>query len=282
MRVPCVCAVALTLPFSQFISIIKNYCFVARRVSLRYNICLYYIFFQQFFWENSYILFDAVVHSHGHPWSFLPTVTWSWQGFLSDLVPTSTSLAWSLAASSPSKTMCVVLFPVSKRISILRLEKGIFVDTSVYFVAILHLFSQFLSIVLQSGGQLLNVTFSFLSAWCIRRPGCVPIRVSCRCVIDVVWLCLVCCIRLIRILMTVCSARFQLLLLEFYILEQRSQVLHWSFVELELCFHQFSVGHVLVGFGQFINNFVIPAWACAAGFNNNNNSRCLWGYENNL
>ena len=36
-------------------------------------------------------------------------------GFISELVPTSTSLARSSAASSPSKTMCVVLFSVSVR-----------------------------------------------------------------------------------------------------------------------------------------------------------------------
>ena len=37
----------------------------------------------------------------------------------------------------------------------------------------------------------------------------------------------------------------------------------------ELCFLPFSVAYVFVGLGQqFINNFVFPAWACAAGFNN--------------
>ena len=46
----------------------------------------------------------------------LPIVTWSSQGFLSERAPTSTSLAWSLTASSPSKTMCVVLFPVYYRV----------------------------------------------------------------------------------------------------------------------------------------------------------------------
>ena len=47
----------------------------------------------------------------------------------------------------------------------------------------------------------------------------------------------------------------------------------------ELCF-QFSVVLVLVGLRkQFINNFVFPTWACAAGFNNynNNNSRFSTG-----
>ena len=41
-----------------------------------------------------------------------------------------------------------------------------------------------LSIVLRCGGQLLNVTFSFLSARCIRWPSFVLIRISCCCVID--------------------------------------------------------------------------------------------------
>ena len=45
-----------------------------------------------------------------------------------------------------------------------------------YFVAILHLFSQSLSIVLMCGGQLL-VTFSFLSTRYIWWPGFVPIKV---------------------------------------------------------------------------------------------------------
>ena len=49
-----------------------------------------------------------------------------------------------------------------------------------YFVDILHLFSQSFSIVLWCGGQLLNVTFSFLSARCIRWPGFVSIRISFR------------------------------------------------------------------------------------------------------
>ena len=40
-------------------------------------------------------------------------VTWFCLGFPFALVPTSTFLAWSLTADSPSKTMCVVLSPVS-------------------------------------------------------------------------------------------------------------------------------------------------------------------------
>ena len=37
-----------------------------------------------------------------------------------------------------------------------------------------------------------------------------------------------------------------------------------------------SVAHVLVGLRkQFIDNFVFPTWAGAAGFNNNNNNNSL-------
>ena len=38
-------------------------------------------------------------------------VTWSCLGFLSEFVPTSTSLAWRLTECLPSKTVCMVLFP---------------------------------------------------------------------------------------------------------------------------------------------------------------------------
>ena len=41
---------------------------------------------------------------------------------------------------------------------------------------------------------------------------------------------------------------------------------------LPCVYFQFSVAQVLVGLRkQFINNFVFPTWACATGFNNNNN-----------
>ena len=155
---------------------------------------------------------------------------------------------------------------------------------------ILHLFSQSLSIVLWCGGQLLNVTFSFFSARCIRWPDFVPISVSCRCVI--------------RTLITVCSASFHLLLREFDIPEMLPQLIDFSlkyqgierpnliglscrlmfdcgrtFPTLcltperwkgsrlqstvdcfpELCFLQFSVAQVLVGLRkQFIINFIFP------------------------
>ena len=92
--------------------------------------------------------------------STLPMVTWSCLGFLSELVPTSTSLVCKLTFED---NVCGSAYSVSQRIGILRLMKLIFVDKSVYFIAILHLFSQSFNIVLQCGGQLLNVTISFLS-----------------------------------------------------------------------------------------------------------------------
>ena len=98
-------------------------------------------------------------------------VTWSCLGFLSKLVPTSTSLACSLTASSPSKTMWVVLFPVSLRELVFRGWWNIYLWTPLcYFITILHLFTQSLSTVLQREGQLLNVTCSFLSTRCIQWP----------------------------------------------------------------------------------------------------------------
>ena len=43
---------------------------------------------------------------------------------------------------------------------------------------------------------------------------------------------------------------------------------------LELCFLQYFVAYVLVGLRkQFMNNFVLPTWACTAGFNNNTNNK---------
>ena len=126
----------------------------------------------------------------------LPMVTWSCLGFLSDLVPTSTSLAWSMTESLPPRTMCVVLFPMSLREFVRWNWWNVYLWTPLcYFVTILHLFSQSLSIVLRCEGQLQNV---FLSARCVQWPGFAVIRGSCHCVIDVVLLGLVCCTRLMQ------------------------------------------------------------------------------------
>ena len=102
-------------------------------------------------------------------------------------------LGVKMTENSPLKTMCMVLFHVSLREFVfLRLDKCIILWTPLcYCFGILHLFSKSLSIVLPRGGQLLNVTFRFLTARCIRWPGLVQIRVSSRCVIDVVRLGLV-------------------------------------------------------------------------------------------
>ena len=62
--------------------------------------------------------------------------------------------------------------------------------------------------ILRCGGQLLNVHCSFQTARCIRWPGIALIRVSCLCVIDVMLLNCVCCSRLIRTRITVCSVIF--------------------------------------------------------------------------
>ena len=70
--------------------------------------------------------------------------------------------------------------------------------------------------------------FLLLERQVIRWPGFVPIRVSCCCVIDVVWLGLVSCAKLIRTLIAVCSASFHLLLLEIDIPELWAQLIHWS------------------------------------------------------
>ena len=150
-----------------------------------------------------------------------------------------------------------------------------------------------LKCVVRCVGQLLNVTFSFLNARCIPWPGFVLIRVSCRCVIDVVWLGLVCCTRLLP----PASTRVRQP-------ELRPQLIHWNlkyhgierpnllglscllrfdsrttFPTLfltperwmgsrvhptvgcfpELYFLEFSVAHVLVGLRkQFINKVIFP------------------------
>ena len=58
------------------------------------------------------------------------------------IVPTSTSLEWSVTASPPSKTMCVVLFHVSLNELVFWRWWNVYLWTpQCYFVAILHLFS---------------------------------------------------------------------------------------------------------------------------------------------
>ena len=246
-------------------------------------------------------------------------VTWPRLRFLSKLVPTSTSLAWSLTTSSPSKTICVILFPrVSERIGTLRLMKRIFVDASVYFLAILNLFSQSLSIVLRCGAaaechlQLLECQVYSVARLCHDQ--------------SLLSLYHRLCVAELSMLYKVNANSNHCLFNELSSdstrvrhTELRPQLIHWNLkyqgeetpnlqgvscwprfecgitfptlrltpecwmgsrVQLtvgcfpELCFIQFSVAQVLVWLRkQFINNFVFPAGACAAGFNNKKNNR---------
>ena len=117
-------------------------------------------------------------------------------------------------------------FPcLSYRIGISRLVKRILVDTSVllrcYFAFVLPIL-EYCSPVSGSAAEI-----SSLSARCIRWPGLIPNRVSCR-AIDVMFLGWAFSIRLIRTLITLCSAGFHLLLPEFDNSELRSQLIHWS------------------------------------------------------
>ena len=98
------------------------------------------------------------------------------------------------------------------------------------FVAIMHLFSKSLSIVLRCGGLLRHVIFSFSRARCIRWPGFAIIRLSCRFVIDVMLLHSVCCTRLMRTRIVVCSVRSHLLLSEFDMAVLRLQLIHSSLI----------------------------------------------------
>ena len=147
--------------------------------------------------------------------------------------------------------------------------KRVFVDTSVllrYYYAIL--FSQSLSTALLCWGLLLNIIFSFSSARCIRWPGFALIRLSCRCLIDVMLLHCVCCTRLIRTRIIVCLVSFHLLLSKFDIIE----LAVYSWFLLLLCFYVFRGAGASGVAKQFINNFVFPTWVCAVCFCNNNNN----------
>ena len=98
-----------------------------------------------------------------------------------------------------------------------------------YYVTIMLLFSQSLSIVLWFGGQLLNVIFSCSSARCLRRIGISLIRVSLSlCHWRHVFWAMNIGTRLIRIRIRVCSASFHLLLPEFDIHKLRLQLIDWS------------------------------------------------------
>ena len=144
-------------------------------------------------------------------------MTWSCLGFLFALVSTSTSLAWSLTASSHSKTMCVVLFFVSLRELVFWGWWNVYLWTPLLLCLMLPIL-EYCSPV---WGQLLIVTFSFSSSRCIREPWSEFLVVmSSNPTISFLslWIMLlvyVRCTSLIRTRITVCSARFRLLLSEF-------------------------------------------------------------------
>ena len=92
-----------------------------------------------------------------------------------------------------------IVFCVSQIIGILRLVKSVFVDTSVlvrcYYALVLLILEYYPPVF---SGSPLNIIVSFSSARCIQWPGFALIRVSCRCVIDIMMLHCVSCTRLIR------------------------------------------------------------------------------------
>ena len=148
---------------------------------------------------------NALVFSRSRMWT-LHMVTRSCLGFPFTLVPTSTSMGWSLTACSPSMTMYVILFLVSLRELVFRGWWSMPLWTPpCNFIAIMHLFPQCLSIVLLCRGQLQNVKFSPSSTRYIQWPGFALIKVSWCCVINVMFLDCVCCTRLIQTRITVCS-----------------------------------------------------------------------------
>ena len=125
--------------------------------------------------------------------------------------------------SSPSKTMCVILFPVCLGELVFWGLWNVYLWTALcYFVAILHSH--------KLGNVLWCCWMSPSASW---APGVFGGQALARLkflvvVFDFVCAGLLCCTRLIWNIITVCSASFHLLLLEFDIPELRPQLIHWS------------------------------------------------------
>ena len=113
------------------------------------------------------------------------------------------------------------------------------------------------------------------SARCIRWPGLALIRLSCRCVIDVMLQHCVCRTELIRTWIIVCSVSFHLLLSEFAIPKLRKQLIH-SLMEW-LPYTVFDTG-TLDGYKGAVNRRLIP-WVCFSVFPCR---RCSWYCVSNL
>ena len=151
-------------------------------------------------------------------------VTWSCLGFPFELVPTSIFLSWTLTEGSHSKT---IVSRVSHRIGILRLVKCVFCR---------HLFVASLLLCICSPNPWVLFSGVWFCCWmsssATRVPGvfggqALPlIRLSCRCVVDVMLLHCVCCTRLIRTRINAYSVNFHLLLSDFNVPELRLQLVH--------------------------------------------------------
>ena len=174
----------------------------------------------------------------------------------------------------------------------MRLVKRVFVDTSVLLRCYYAFVTPIVSYCSPVWGQLLTVTFSFMSARCIQWPGFALIRVSCHCVIDVVLLDCVCCTRFILTRIIVCSVRCLLLLPEFGIVCS-SSIRVWtvkvsnvptcrcfllagpsSHMWNDLLYTLFDIGTVN-GFKGAVNRWLLP-WFFFSWL------KCLWGFERNV
>ena len=133
-------------------------------------------------------------------------------------------------------------------------------------VATMHLFSQSFSIVLQWGSaaechlNLLERQVYLVARLC-------PYQSFFCCVIDVVLLHCVCCTRLIRTRIIVCSVSFHLRLSEFDISDLRMQLIHYSLkcqgvpAQTRVCGKPFPTlfdTQTLDGFKRAVNHWLLP------------------------
>ena len=141
----------------------------------------------------------ALVVSKSGLWA-LPMVTWSCLGFLSEIVGNLTSLVWSLTGMSPQWPCARYCFSCLSENWDFEVVEPILVDTSgllrCYFVFVLPII-EYCSPVWWSAAEC-NLQLLERQVYSVAR--LCPSRVSRRCIIDVVWMGLVCCTRLIRTL----------------------------------------------------------------------------------
>ena len=92
----------------------------------------------------------------------LSLVTWSWLGFLYELVTTWTSLAWSLAESSPSKTCAWYCFPCLS-------QNWYFESDEMHIRG--HLYCMLLRCYFEFVLPILRVSFSIVGVCCWMSPS---------------------------------------------------------------------------------------------------------------